>query len=426
MKQGASLYRFVMLLFAGAILLYLGGAGWRAFRDPYPTFPVYSYTVSDTIEATGYLCRSEEVITSSGNGVVRLLPNEGEKVRTGASVALLYSDGQGLERSQRLEALREQVAQIEQVRSEVGVPLQNGSINAETGTALVNLRTSVEAGDFTRLEDQTAQFKQAVYRQALRYNTTGDLDATLNSIKQEIASLESQTSQDMGSVRVSQGGIFSGQADGYESVLQPETIENLTPYDLDTLPGQAERVPANVIGKLITDDEWYFVCPIAEEDAARLTEGAHVTTRFSRDWSGEVEMTVERIGAPQNGRIAVVFSSNRFLSKITLLRRQTVELVFSTKTGIRVPSEAVRVETETRKNPETNREESIQVTCVYVKTGVTADRKPVKVLAQGENYYLVQPVISDEATQEQEKKILRAGDAVVIASQPIWDGKVLG
>lgn len=122
-------------------------------------------------------------------------------------------------------------------------------------------------------------------------------------------------------------------------------------------------------------------------------------------------MGVERIGAPENGRAAVVLSSTRFLSQVTLLRRQTVDLVFSSRSGIRVPARAVRMEDG--------------VTGVYVQVGVKAEFKPVEVLEQGEDYYLVQPRREENASAAQQKKALRAGDQVIVASREIWDGKIV-
>ena len=104
MKQGALLNKIVMTLLLIAILAYFAGAAWRGLRDPYPTVQAYSYSVDDTLEATGYLVRQERVLSGTG-GIVRLLPAEGEKVSAGTTVAVLYADEEALERSQRLETL---------------------------------------------------------------------------------------------------------------------------------------------------------------------------------------------------------------------------------------------------------------------------------------------------------------------------------
>ncbi len=423
MKQGTVVYKIVIFLIFVAILFYMAGAAWRGLRDPYPTVQGYSYAVEDMVEVTGYLVREEQVLTGTG-GIVRLLPAEGEKVAAGAVVAQLYADELALERSDRLESLEAEVAQLSSAVAAAG-ELTQGESSQRVLDALVSLRSSVEGGDFTRLESQVSSFKSAVYQQAQRYGDAGDLAGAIAAAQTEAELLRSQIAQNAGQVSVSESGVFSGQVDGYESVLTPGMLESLTPGDLDALEGHMLPVSDQALGKLITDATWYFVCPMTEADANRLVEGRTVVVRFSRDWAGEVEMTVERIGPPENGRVAVILSSHRFLSDTTLLRRQTVELLFSQRTGIRVPTEALRVEKELQTDPDTGEEKEVSVSCVYVQVGVFAERKPVTILSQGEDYYMVEPLVPKDASASVAKKALRPGDQIIIAREEIWDGKVI-
>lgn len=424
MKQGTAINRIVMILLFAAIVAYMAGAAWRGLREPYPTVRAYSYAVEDTLETTGWLVRQEEPVSGNG-GIVRLLPAEGEKVGVGATVALLYADQRSLERSDRLTQLETEAAQLSAAIAAAGEPVQ-GDSDQQVVDALVSLRSAVEKGDFTRLEDKTAAFRSAVYQQAQRYGEAGDLAAALEAKQAEINSLRSQTAQSTGYVTVSKSGVFSGQVDGYEDLLTPEVLESLTPSALDELEHRVGAVNTAYLGKLITDATWYFVCPIPEDQTVRLVEGESVTVRFSRDWSGDVNMTVKRIGIPENGRVPVILSSDRYLSDVTLLRRQTVDLVFESKAGIRVPTSAVRVEDITETDPETKEKKVVgQVTCVYVRTGVKAERKPVNVVAQGRDYYIVAPLLPADPTASVEKKALRPGDDVIIGGQAVWDGKVL-
>ena len=425
MKQGTIINRIIMLLLMGVILLYLGGAAWRGLRDPYPTVQAYSYQVDDALEATGYLVREEQVLTGSG-GIVRLTPAEGEKVSAGATVALLYADEAALERDQRLETLQAEESQLSSAIALAGESSQQTERTRQVVLeSLTKLRAAVESGDFTRLESQTSAFKSAVYQQAQRYGDADELQAALSATRSEIDSLRAQNSRDMGRVTTAQSGIFSGQVDGYETILTPETVTALTPQQLESLEDRAHPVGAGSLAKIITDSTWYFACALPQEQAVRLTLGSTVKVRFSRDWSGEVEMKVTSISQSQEGRVAVVLSSNRYLSQITLLRRQTVELVFSSQPGIRVPTAAIRMETVAVPDPETKEEKEVKMACVYVQVGVQAERKPVTVLAQGEDYTLVQAYVPEGATVTQAKKALRPGDNVIIASGEIWDGKVL-
>lgn len=426
MKQGTIINKILMLLFLGAILLYFAGAVLTGFFDPYPTVQAYGYEVEDTIEATGFLVRTEELLTGNGNSIVRLIPTEGEKVAAGAEVARLYADEAALERAERLELLQTEESQLATAITLAGEDTQQTERSSEVVMeALVKLRASVESGDFTKLENQVSSFKSAVYQQAQRYGDADQLSAALSATRREMDSLRAYVSQDNGTVTTAKSGIFSGQVDGYESLLTAKTVFTLTPSQLDALADGGEEVPSTALARLITDAKWYFVCPLSTEEAMRLEKGDKITVRFSRDWSGEVEMTVEQIGKAEDGRMAVVFSSNRYISDITLLRRQTVELVFDRQSGIRVPTEAVRVEKETKTDKTTGEEIEVQVNCVYVLVGVQAERKEVTVLAQGDDYTLVEAKTAADATVSQQRKALRVGDEVIIAAEEIWDGKVI-
>ena len=57
MKQGSLNGKIVMLLLLAAVVVYLAAAAWRSFRDPFTTVASYSYTVDDSLEATGFLVR---------------------------------------------------------------------------------------------------------------------------------------------------------------------------------------------------------------------------------------------------------------------------------------------------------------------------------------------------------------------------------
>ena len=427
MKQGTLINRIVMLLLLAAVLVYLGVSAWRSFRDPYTLVLSYAYTVDDSLEATGFLVRQEQVLTNTG-GVVELLPQEGEKVAKGGTVALLYQDSSGLEQKQQLQQLQLEKEQLEYAleRSDVGGG-DSGQLSEQVLDAIVALRASVASGDLTGLESQAMDLKSLVYKREYAYtDTTGEgedsaasIQAALDSVNSQISALSSQTAQSTNRVTASQSGVFSGYVDGYESLLTPDMLGTITAGQLAQLARERPAEDNAAIGKLITDTTWYFACTLPEEDAGRLVEGRKVTVRFSRDWSGEVSMTVERIGDPTDGQCVVVLSTDKYLSDTTLLRRQTVELVFDSITGVRVPKEALRVEEQTVTDEETGEESQVSVPGVYALVGEQAEFKPVTILSQSDSFALV------EAADMTDRKGLRAGDIVIVASEDLYDGKVI-
>ena len=393
MKQGKLINRIMMLVLLAAVVVYLAASAWRSFRDPYTFVMSYAYTVDDSLEATGFLVR-EETVLSGGGGTVELLPEEGEKVARGETVALLYQSGEGLERRQELESLTLEREQLEYALERAQTGGDASQLSQQVLDAIADLHASVAAGDLTRLEEEAQKLKSLVYKREYTFSEgegEGDasaaIQASLDEVEAQISALTAQAAQDTTAVTAGQSGVFSGQTDGFES----------------------------------TDATWYFVFAAGSEEAQRLHQGSSVTVRFSRDWSGEVDMTVERVGEPEeDGQCAVVLSTDRYLSETTLLRRQTVELVFDSREGIRVPTESIRVVEQTVTDPETEEESQVLTTGVFVLVGQQAEFKPVTVVEQMEEFALVVP-----ADGVSDSEALRAGDQIILSSVELTDGAVI-
>lgn len=426
MKQGSLNARIIMLLLLGAILLTIGVSAWNSLREIYPTVLAYTYTVSDSMEATGFLVRQESVLTGQG-GTVELLPDEGEKVSRGETVALFYQSDDGLTQRQTLQQLLLEQEQLEYALAQAGGSSDSAQLSTRVADAIADLRGAASSGDLTGLESQTLELKSLIYKHSYTFNQEGDstaaLQASLDEVNTQIQTLTAQASQSTSRVTASQSGVFSGLVDGYESLITPDMLDSITPSQLEQLARQAPTENTSAIGKLITNSTWYFACTLPEGDAERLVEGRTITVRFSRDWSGEVDMEVERLSDPEDGKVLVVLSADKFLSDTTLLRRQTVELVFDTVSGIRLPKEALRVEQQTVTDPDTEEEKQVSVTGVYALVGQRAEFKEVTVLAEEDDYILVKAASTETPTQE--KKALRAGDKIIISSGELYDGKVI-
>lgn len=227
------------------------------------------------------------------------------------------------------------------------------------------------------------------------HEAAGGLAVLCDEKESELAALKSSLSQVATSVAAPASGVFSGVADGYESLIDPVSVLDMTPSQLSGLLGRDVAAPGGTVGKLITSSTWYFAAILAEEDAKGLLEGRTYTISFSYDWFGQVDMTLEQISDPgkRAGRPAV--SSRTNLADTTLLRVQTVDIVTQELQGIRIPRRALRVLTETVTDEETGETTETQYTAVYTVVGTQAELQRVNVLYTDENFYLVEPADPD-------------------------------
>ena len=131
-----------------------------------------------------------------------------------------------------------------------------------------------------------------------------------------------------------------------------------------------------------------------------------MTLRFTKGAESGYPMRVQSVSKPEGGRVAVVLSCSSYVQDVTLLRRQSSDLILSTVSGLRVPSGALRVNEDGQ-------------TGVYCISGRVARFKPVKVVYTGGDFALV------SSTADTEKTRLRNGDEVIITANALYDGKVV-
>ena len=143
-----------------------------------------------------------------------------------------------------------------------------------------------------------------------------------------------------------------------------------------------------------------------------------MTLRFASDFTQDIPVKIVQVSQAENGQAVVVLSTNRYLEQTTLLRRQTAEIIFDSQVGLRVPKSAVRIQTSTQTDEETGETAQVNTTGVYTVVAGRAEFKPVQILAEGSDFYVVQPA-------QESSRALRSGDEVIVQGTDLYDGKLL-
>ena len=194
--------------------------------------------------------------------------------------------------------------------------------------------------------------------------------------------------------------------DGYENVLTPESLTDMTPSQLSAV--RADSAVSSSVGKLILGDSWYYAASMPAADAEELKEtsdtlqkaGKSLILRFAKSVERDLPVTVSYLGPEEDGRRVAVFEGKTYLPQLTLLRQQSAQIIWGGAEGIRVPKEALR----------------------YCIVGMEARFKPVEVLYNGNGFLLVRA----NAPEDRENLRLRPGDEIIITANDLYDGKVVG
>ena len=418
MKQGKSLISFVIFAMAAVVAVYVGARVLDAMEAPYRTTQTYAYTAYDSVMAEGLVVRDARVLPAQ-SGILEVTRAEGEKVGFGQQIALVYRDSQAQASQVHIEELEMEIELLDYAISQGGDLDSAARLDEDVLEAVVDLRASYALGDYTQLRDQVMDVKSSVLKRGYTYGedlTASGLAARRQELSGELRVLNSQSARATTRITAPEPGVFSNLVDGYESRLTPETVLQLTPTALQELIDNPAGEDSGAMGKLLTSDTWYFAANLPESAAGRLNEGETATLRFSGELNREVDMEVELIGPTEGDLTLVVFSSNRYLTLTTLLRHQTVELIFERWSGLRIPKEALRLEEVTEESPDTSAPPvTVKKLVVYASVNGHAEKREVSIVHEDEDYYVVRPVGTG-------KKVLRDGDIIITQATGLTDG----
>ena len=419
MKQGKPVINTVMIALAVALAVYFGVYIYNSLDTPYHSTLAYEYTLYDSAQAEGIMVRDETVLPAQ-NGIVDVIRGEGERVGVGQTVAMVYRDTQAQADQASLEQMSMEYDLLNYAMSTNGDVESAARLDEGIIQATVALRDAAARNDYTDLEEQVMQVKSSVLKRGYTYGDGVDateLEARKAELKAQMNTLTAQTTADTSRVNADKAGTYSHMVDGMEAVATPKAVAAMNPDQLRELMGQSPQPAEGAVGKLISSDRWSFAAIVDSKTAERMKLNDYVTVRFSGDFSQDVPMRVDHISQPEGSKeAAVVFSSDRYLARTTLLRQQSAEVIFKDYTGLRVPKEALKMIKGTQTDEETGKETEYTMLGVYVIVAGRTEFKEAEVVAEGSDYYVLKPAGDD-------RKMLRAGDEVITRGTGIYAGQ---
>lgn len=401
MKQGKSYFTVILWILLAAIAAYFGYNVVSSLYAPLMTATVTPYEAGAGYYASGFVVREEELLYSQ-YGTTVLNCAEGAHVAANDTVGTGYRSEDAKTRQTRIDELSGQIEQLQYAWSAVSSVYDQAALDADIAGDLAQLSRYLALRDMNSVSDLSPELKGLILRRTGSDSDSGSLQARISTLQAELETLEAQSAGDTSAILAGKAGTFSAAVDGYESVLTPERLMEITVAEFESV--QPDETDANAIGRLVTSATWYYACVVPASELSGVEEGDRATLTFARDYYQPVTMRVARLGGNEAGSRLLVLSSDRALQNVTLLRQQSAEIVFTSYSGLRVPKSAVRVE-----NGQTG---------VYILEGTLAKWKPITILHDtGESYVVT---LDTSSTNN-----LWPGDELIINAKNLYDGKVV-
>ncbi len=380
-------YLFSALLAAAVALasvglvLYFGYHVVNSLSSDVTTAPAYDITESEYRRATGYIFRSERVISGGFSGTPDYLIDDGERVGIGEGICDLYAA--------ITDDVRLRIDEIDRELSLIEASLGTGVVQTGLPEALrdagedygeiMDLLARGEYRDASALSDS---FLAALGRIELLENGTDAAKARKTALEAERASLISAYGRKTGSVSSDSVGYFFRDCDGYETLFDPKLLSDLTVGGFASLiEGEPEKTdPA--IGKMIDDPKWYICVPLSAADSKGFSEGEKYNIVFNDNGARTLSMTLERLvldlddydGDGDRAEALLIFWTKEMPKSFKYLRLQDVSIELARYRGYRIPLTAVRYYDG--------------MTGVYTLSGGYVFFRQIKVIYEGNGYVI--------------------------------------
>lgn len=229
----------------------------------------------------------------------------------GQVIATAYDSPGALEAVAQIQAKRLQLEQLEYALSSYLNPDAALKLDGSISDEIMTLRKNLTGGDYTAASGDLSQLKAAIVKRSRAYTSSQEIKTEIAAVQDEIDSLQAGLTGAT-DITAPRAGTYSAVCDGYESVLTPVGLGDLTPSALDSLaPGENT---ANV-GKLIYSNTWYYAAAVAEEEAQRIAACGSVSLRLTKGVTDDIAAAVHSVGPAENGRCVVVLSCREYLAE---------------------------------------------------------------------------------------------------------------
>lgn len=386
------------------VLAFLINQAVSMFYKPVTTDSAVFYTANNGFKITGVIVRNEILVTNDKSGVLHYLISDGERVSKNGTIANIYGSEAASITLSQIESVQHKIDDINSILSFNDLEAANLElINSRVNDNLNALIMSTAAGNFGYIPKTSEELLFALNRRQAALGDTSSFATQLSALNSQLETLNSSLTGVQGEVTAVQSGYFLSKTDGYEGVLNAENLEGITPEFLDGL--KSEKTAGNVVGKIVSDYEWYIAAKVSINDSHNYKEGDTLKIYTSVKSSPVLPVTVKRINTSSASTEAViVFACSEMNSELASLRSGPMTVVSREYSGLKVPKRALRV-VDGQKG-------------VYIVKGMQAKFVPVEILYSTDNMMICKKNDADGQ--------LRLYDQVIVKGRNLYDGKIIG
>lgn len=422
--------KYIIPILIAVVLIYIFVSMLTSSFSMVYVEPAQYETVSKTVSSEAYIFRKESYITNDNGGVLYYNISDCSSVALGGTIASLYETETDAINVTQLKTLNEEIDNLTKLNAMSQVTDTSlESINTSLNDQLTEFIIDIQNNNFT---ESDTSMESLLYSLNAKQITTGeakDFNARLLELQTERDALLQTTKPAFAEIVTPKAGVFTSQTDGCETLFDYSKVPSITYSELSKIKDtQPQEVPSNVIGKIISDVNWYICCPMGikeAEDFKEIYDMLEISIPYAS--ADTLSARVVSVNDDSNtGNSVVVLECENMNDTLSKIRSQTVDISVRTYSGIKVDKTAIHKDkvTTTKENEDgtTNTLEKT-VDGVYILYGNELKFREVVKLYETDTY-----VICDTNQENEELfsgNTIKLYDKIVTEGTDLYAGKIV-
>lgn len=373
--------------------------------SPYKTEIAINRDMQSKIQAEAFIVRDEVYITTDNSGgTVVSIAEDGKRVSSGDDVAVVFPNEKSAESYVRIHELEKEIEYYSQLKNRVGIGTNAPSSYSKLiDEACISFITASRETIGSNFDEALTDLRDAITARQLAVGTELSVDAKLAELQAELISIN-QGAVEYKTISAPNSGYYIGSVDGYEKIVDYSKVTSMTCQEIETLlNANKQETPANVMGKLVDEFDWYFVCTVPYNESGKIEVGKSVKVNIPNTAVDTINCMVVHKGDKEGERVAVVIKCNLMNRNLANLRIHDIEIIVDDYVGIKINNEAIR-ELDGEKG-------------VYVQRGNIIQFRKINIIYSAEDYSVVESVADSAYLQQY--------DSVITQGVDLYDGKVV-
>lgn len=300
-------------------------------------------TVYKTIDAKCFVLRDEEFIKNDAVGTSVSFVNDGERVARGDTVSIVFDSAEDAASYLKAQELKKSIEHYEELSGQANFqPLNINSLTKKINNELNDYLDAVDCRNFKKAVSSVETFRDSVTGKQIATGQALDLSDKLVELNEELSSLDSNSLQ-FTEIKTENAGYFISGADGYERVLDFNSIDNLTVKDLKkAIKSRPEKVESDIVGRTVSSFKWYIACVIDTDKTVDITNDKKIYLNFPESGIEKLPVKIYKIGDRSEKETVVVFCCDEMNENLSEFRIEDIEIITDEYSGYKISNSSIR------------------------------------------------------------------------------------